>query len=87
MSVAQQRINGISKRTWDRLLDAIKEAYGIELSYITPTPTGSSLSDFPAYKEYKSAPEKMTTLLGIHVYGDEFLYDIAVKMEANLPAH
>lgn len=49
---------------------------------VTPTPDGSSITDFPCYE---GAKEKLSELLGIAVDGDESLYALAKTLERGIP--
>jgi len=76
-----KEVRPFSDAALDRLLKAIDEAYGIQIAGVTPTPDGSCLSDFPAYL---GAKEKLSELLGFPLNGDEFLYEIAARIEEHL---
>ncbi len=76
--MSNQEVVPLSDATLERLLKAIVEAYGIQITGLTPTPDGSSIADFPAYE---GAQERLSELLGFPISGNEFLYEIAKRME------
>jgi hypothetical protein len=78
MKEVRDEVRQFSDATWERLLKAIDEAYGIRLALVTQTPDGSSIADFPVDE---GAQEKLSELLGFPINGDEFLYEIAAQIE------
>lgn len=75
--------SNISDATWEILVQAIEDAYGIQRLTITPTPDGSCLSDFPAYL---GAQERLSELIGLPVKDGESLHEIAARIESSKTA-
>lgn len=70
-------LNQIAGTTWKELINAVDEAFEIQIGGITATPDGSSLSDFPPYT---GAVEKLSALLGFEVRGNESLFELAGRL-------
>jgi antitoxin component HigA of HigAB toxin-antitoxin module len=64
----------------ETVIRAVEQAYNIRLAGITPTPDGSSLTDFEA-KEGQT--ERLAELLGFHVQGNESLCYLAGRTIQN----
>jgi hypothetical protein len=69
----------MKKQALMHVIDSIEQAYRVRLVLMTPTPDGSSLSDFPALK---GAMERLSKLLGFHVDGSESLLFLVSKCSA-----
>jgi hypothetical protein len=82
MSISYESVKDTAsfKDAIEKVLAAIKNAYGIDVAFCTPTPNGSYLSDFPAYVEYENAPQRMSEILGFPVRGDESFYELTMEV-------